>query len=86
MDKMLILKIAWSKRQIKILNVLEGRLRLRFVMVIFAISIIESMLDFPVIAPMNRMIPIISDSGVGLEIFFLETFEILMNPKSVMVD
>jgi hypothetical protein len=46
------------------------------------ISIIESFVDFPVMLFVNRMIPMISVSGVGLKIFLLETLEMLMKPKS----
>ncbi len=42
----------------------------------------DSSLDFPVTLFVNRMIPMISVSGVGLLIFLLETLEMLMKPKS----
>ncbi len=46
----------------------------------------DSSLDFPVILLVKRMSVIGFDSGVGLEIFLLETLEMLMKPKSEMVD
>ncbi len=52
----------------------------------FEIWMVESMLDFPVMDFSKRRIPTISFSGVGLLMFFLETFEILMKPKSTIDD
>ena len=52
----------------------------------FEISMVESFVDFPVIAFENRTMVIASDSGVGLLMFFLETFEMLMKPKSTIVE
>ena len=42
----------------------------------------DSSLNFPVMLFVNRMIPMVSVSGVGLLIFLLETLEMLMKPKS----
>ncbi len=47
---------------------------------------LEPPLDFPVIAFVNRMIRMLTASGVGLKTFLLETFEMLMNPKSTIDD
>ncbi len=46
----------------------------------------DSPLDFPAMLFVNRMIPMISVSGVGLLIFILETLEMLMKPKSEIVE
>ncbi len=52
----------------------------------FSIAMLDSLVDFPVIACLNRMIPIRSVSGIGLLIFLLETLEMLMKPKSTIVE
>ena len=47
---------------------------------------LNSRFDFPVMFFVNRMIPMTSVSGVGFLMFLLETFEILMKPKSEISD
>ncbi len=84
--KLLILEIAWSKEQATMLNVLEDRMRLIFVISMLKNSTLESILDFPVIAFVNRMMPMTSVSGVGLLMFLLETLEMLMKPKSEIAE
>ena len=65
---------------------LEVRLQKASIIFKFEIVMLESFVDFPVIAFENRTMVIASDSGVGLKMFFLETFEMLINTKSTIVE